>query len=158
MSAPGLQMQQAENLDYGFLAARAAEIIDKRLAGAPLDQQESETLERAQEFLLNVVEGVSLVSGAKFHGHSSRVVTALRYAANPVSTLQEVISNDEEFADYFQSMAESLVDPAADTEKLESARNFFHAMLRSLHRAMNRARPPSIGSLDTPISELNQIG
>lgn len=157
MSAPGLQMQQAENLDYGFLAARAAEVIDKRLTGIDLEQQESETLQRAHEFLLKVVQGASLVSGAKFNGHSSQVVTALRYAANPVSSIQNVISNDEEFAAYFEDLAAALVDPVVDNEKLESAKEFFNAMLQSLHRAMSRARPPSIGSVDTPLSELKQI-
>ncbi len=158
MGAPGIQMQQAESLELGFLAARAAEAIQRKLVGEPLRSTDTEALQNAQKFLTDVVQGASLVSGAEFAGHSAHVVSALRYATHPVSNLQAAISNNEEFSNFFVRLSEAIVAPDVQEDALGSAGQFFEQLVASLRTAMNRTKSPSVGSFDRSISELQQIG
>lgn len=158
MSAPGIQMQQAESLELGFLAARAAEAIQRKLNGEPLRSTDTEALQNAHQFLTDVIQGASLVSGAEFAGHSAQVVSALRYATHPVSSLQAAISSNEEFSNFFAQLADAIIAPDVQEDTLSSAHRFFELLVGSLRNAMSRTKSPSVGSIDRSISELQQIG
>ena len=151
MSAPHRYTKDAENLKYGFLAARSRESINKILAGTHLNETEQETLESAREFLNTVADGVEFVSTGHSRGHNSmESVYVLDYIMDPLSNLN-LVRQDEDISTYLTqlsnsfanavSKAESLSDE--DKENLKEAEDFFDAMYKSLLTAMSTNRKES---------------
>lgn len=158
MSAPGSRAHQAENLEYGFLAARALEAIERKLDRETLSEADVEALAKAHAFLRDVVEGASLVTGSEFHGHSDQVVTALRYAARPMQGLRTAVTNDEEFLEFFRQLANALQSPDPDADTLQEARSFFSVMFSLLKDAMRQNESPLVGKTEFNLRPARQSG
>ena len=158
MNTPGIHMEQAETLEYGFLAVRAADAIQRKLDGHTLSSTDQEALQKAHEFLMDVVQGASLVSGSEFAGHSAQVVTALGFASHPVANLQAAITNNDEFSKFFEDLAAAIVATEIQQDTLRSANAFFELMVDSLRNAIGHSKAPSIGPFHRSTSELKYYG
>ena len=68
MSAPSRYAKEAEQIKYSFLAAKAKESINKVLSNETLEEEDTESLNRAIEFLTSVSMGAQFVSSGEYSG------------------------------------------------------------------------------------------
>lgn len=149
MSATHHYAKDAEELQYGFLAARAKEAIAKSLTADQLTEYDHEILTEAAEFLSSISEGAKFVDTKELHGHrASESLAALTLALNPLSTLQKLVASENQgVVEFFRDLASSIRLAASnqpvtedDKRRLRFSIDIFSAIYQSLRTSLSENR------------------
>lgn len=145
MSAPSHYAQEAEQIKYGFLAAKSKHAIGKLLENQELTNEDREILFQAKEYLQKLSAEVKSVSEGTHSGYSSQEsMIALRIAMDPLRTLKQVLE-DKIVHEYFLHLLNALPTPNESRthlsperiQRLNDAAQFFSALYISLLRAIS---------------------
>jgi len=149
MSATHHYTRDAEELQYGFLAARAKQVIAKSLAAEQLTEGDYEVLNEAAIFLQEISEGAQFVDSKEQHEHrSSDALAALTLVLSPLDMLQKLVVNEnQDVADFFRDLAASINSAAekqpiteVDTKRLGFSIDIFNAIYQSLRTSLSENR------------------
>lgn len=93
MSAPRRAMRDAQEISYGFLAAKTSSALSKVKERHPLSQDDIAVLGKATTFLKEIADGVLITSkGEIAEGvRPSSSIAALDFALGPIASLKEII-------------------------------------------------------------------
>jgi len=137
MSAPGQEFRESEYLGLGMLAVTSSGLIDRILAGRPIDDDDKYTLMKAKDFLHDLSGGAKLVtSGVASNVSAADSVRKLAYAVEPLSHLQKELNSADlgaaldRFADSLEHSLTALPGPNERAD-LAMAKEFFQ-MLQSI--------------------------
>lgn len=133
MSAPGREFRDAEYLGWGYLAITSVELLERVLAGQPLDQDDAHNLRRARQFLVDAASGAKLVqSGVPSNVSPVETVRKFSYAVEPLRHVRHNLPPPE-VGRVFDKMASS-IDAAlhqgaqADRAELAFTKSFFQQL------------------------------
>lgn len=149
MSATHHYARDAEELQYGFLAARAKQAIAKSLAAEQLTENDYEILNEAASFLQEISEGAQFVDSKEQHGHrSSDSLAALTLVLSPLDKLQKLVANEnQDVANFFHELSNSINSAATmqpitddDTKRLGVSIDIFNAIYQSLRTSLSENR------------------
>lgn len=137
MSDPSLQIRNAQTIKLGLLAARSSDVIARAQARHILLPEDQEILEKAEEFLRQVVEGAEFIAtGAQSGGSAIRSTEALGYALRPIESSgllhgREVPDTFEKFAQAVHQIAEGDISQL-DANVAKEVKVFFDRLYASL--------------------------
>ena len=140
MSAPNLVLQEADQLRYGVLSAKASHALRAVLDHQPLKRDDREILRQAAQFLNAVVDGVRITSTGTFRAASrpTQSMAALDIAEIAIEALRVRGSQ----ATYFGELA-TAVSSAADTRLTTHRRHIVGDAIKyfeALHRTLQQRR------------------
>jgi hypothetical protein len=135
MSAPKRAMRNAEEIGYGFLAAKASlalQVAQQR----QLSADETAVLGKAATFLNEIANGAKISKGAVLEGvRPSSSIAALNVAFGPLEILKRLIKSDrEEIAPVFIRLSQAVkavqegADPNTLKPTLSEAQEFFDGL------------------------------
>ena len=133
MSTPGQEFRDAEYLGWGYLAITSAELLERVLAGQPLDQDDAHNLERARQFLIDASSGAKLVqSGVPSNVSPVETVRKFSYVMEPLRLSRHGLPPPEvgPVLDKMASSIDAVLQPGAqaDHAQLAFAKTFFQHM------------------------------
>ncbi len=152
MSAPHLELKEAEYLSLGFMANSAGSTLKMLLAGEDLSDKELESLKKASIFLNDIASGADFIATGQLSAtfNPSRSLEALNYAMGPTEALKKVMKDDN-VAKFFSDVARAVTNLQerksvdADKPHIEEAAAFFQVFYRWVIAELN-ARQPVLGS------------
>jgi hypothetical protein len=149
-------MRDAEEIGYGFLAARASIALRNSMRKQELSADERAVLVKAAVFLNEIADGALITKGNMLEGvRPSRSIAALDVAFGPLDTLKHLVKSEQhEIAPVFRRLSEAVkaVREGTDSPELapsiNDAQQFFDNLsgwlaneLATRKRSAGRARP-----------------
>ena len=130
--------EKAAIFKYGFLSVKTSKILDKveKKEASAFTAEESLTIEKADKFLHDIINGQMLIAGEGEFKHSSESVEAVSYALEILNALQDqdLIDKIEELSQ-IQHIFQKIHDVVSnihehqlediDNNDLRLSRNFF---------------------------------
>ena len=156
MSAPKLAMRDVNEISQGFLAERAALVLDQALKNKTLTADDLAVLRRAAAFLNEIADGgLNTATGQFTEGvRPSASIAALEVALGPLETLKQLVRNDQDqIAPVFRRLATAVSSATSgrvrnpERDSIVEAHHFFDEMsgwlaneIHNRKRSMARAR------------------
>lgn len=142
------RLRNAEHINYGFLAVKSAESLEKFLKDSPLTPEDLKVLEKSKDFFHELSEGVELVStGTYSGGNSIASMQALDFAIGPLEVLQDALQDKKlsDLASAIENKIDLVIKNRKPTTKSErevysNLVQFFHALNESLLEDLSRSR------------------
>lgn len=136
MSAPKRAVRDAQEIAYGFLAAKASIALGHAIDRRQLSVDERAVLSKAAKFLDEIANGALITKGNVLEGvRPSKSLAALDVAFGPLDTLKKVVNDGQDgIAPVFSKMSEAVRSLqegsySADlTVTIAGARQFFDGL------------------------------
>src|SRR5258708_6389652 len=135
MSAPKRAMRNAEEIGYGFLAAKASLVL-KVAHQRQLSADETAVLGKEANFLNEIANGAKISKGAVLEGvRPSSSIAALNVAFGPLEILKRLVNSERaEIAPVFMRLSQAVkavqegADPLPLRPTLSEAQEFFDGL------------------------------
>jgi hypothetical protein len=159
MSAPRRAMRDAEEIRYGFLAAKASVALQQAMRNEQLTPDDLAVLAKASRFLSDIADGASILDGHVLEGvRPSRSIAALDVAFGPLDLLKQLVDTEkDEIAPVFRKLSQAVsavhdgAGPAELRPTITHAQQFFDGLSGWLANEVSKRKDSATRSRNRPL-------